>query len=156
MLLQYCFLLSFSSHHDHCFLLQYHDHNCDHCLPLTWTVVMVMIFFFYSPWSIWSCSENKLSFKWCSEHSGIWSLFAHRVAGNHHHIWCSSSSLFYTQVVKPKTENKPKSDKKPMSFSEMAKKPGQPQPVRWIYQFFFIREATKNMIWEKVWNVGGS
>ena len=30
------------------------------------------------------------------------------------------------QVVK-KTENKPKSDKKPMSFSEMAKKPGAPQ-----------------------------
>ena len=26
-----------------------------------------------------------------------------------------------------KTENKPKSDKKPMSFSEMAKKPGAPQ-----------------------------
>ena len=50
---------------------------------------------------------------------------------------------YSTQVVKPKTENKPKSDKKPMSFSEMAKKPGQPQPVRWLYQYYFIREATK-------------
>jgi len=39
-----------------------------------------------------------------------------------------ASSPTEWQVVK-KNENKPKNDKKPMSFSEMAKKPGQPKPV---------------------------
>ena len=40
-----------------------------------------------------------------------------------------------------KNENKPKNDKKPMSFSEMAKKPGQPKPVIWfmIYDFWWYQ-----------------
>ena len=50
------------------------------------------------------------------------------------------------QVVK-KTENKPKSDKKPMSFSEMAKKPGAPQSKAVIN----IEYSDKGMLKFKIW-----